>query len=377
MRTVALALLLAAPSSAAPKAPEFKIAKVLNAPVVEIKSLASLKGKVVYLEFWATWCGPCVAGIPRSNRIIEALKGEPFVFLAVTDEPADKIAAYMKTHEMKAWVGIDEAKSSVKAYKNLGRPDGYLIGKDGALLARIFPDHLQESEVRDAIAGRFVPKPVAFADEDGPEAARPKGKAFFELEVSSASGKGALTLGDDGIEGNGLPFAFMLSYIWNVEEEQFLIDEKPVETFAFRLKTTRAGFEKGREALKLAVESALGFVVVPELKEADAYLLSLSTEPGASRPQAAEPGMKSRIMGSGAGRLFGKATMPGFAKALWGGARRPVIDDTGLTGEYFLDLEWNGNDAAALDRALAATGLRLVPARRQVEFLRVVPAKKN
>lgn len=377
MNALALAALLAVPSSAAPMAPEFKIAKVFNAPVSEIKSLASLKGKVVFLEFWATWCTPCVAGIPRSNRLIEALKGEPFVFLAVTDEPADMIAAYMKTHEMKAWVGIDEARSSVKAYKNVGRPDGYLIGKDGTLLARVYPDRLQESDVRDAIAGRFAPKPVTFADEDGPEAPRAKGKAYFELEVSSAAGKRTLVMGDDRLEGNGMPFAFMLSRILGVEEEELIVDEKPAETFAFRLRTTRAGFEKGRQALKLAVESAFGFTVVPELKDADVYLLSLSTAPGAPRPQAGAPGLKSGIMGSGAGRLFGKATMSVFAKALWGEARRPVIDDTGLAGEYFLDLEWKRGDDAARDRALADSGLRLAPARRKVEFLRVVPSKKN
>lgn len=378
MNALALAALLAVPSSAAPKAPEFKIAKVLNAPVSEIKSLESLKGKVVFLEFWATWCAPCVAGMPRSNRLIEALKGEPFVFLAVTDEPADMITAFLKTHETKAWIGIDEARSSVKAYKNAGRPDGYLIGKDGTLLARVYPDQLRESSVRDAIAGRFAAKPVTFADEDGPRLPRAKGsKSYFELEISSAAGKRTMVTGYDMLEGSGMPFAFMVSHIWGVEQEQLLIEKPPVDTFAFRLQTTRAGFEKGRAALKLAVESAFGFTVEPEIKEADVYLLSLSTAPGAPRPQAGDSALKSGIMGSGAGRLLGKATMPVFAKALWGGARRPVIDDTGLTGEYFLDLEWKWDDDAARDRVLSDAGLRLAPARRQVEFLRVVPAKKN
>ncbi len=73
--------------SFAKPAPDFSVAKVLNAPVKSVKSLKDLKGKVVFLEYWATWCGPCVASIPHMNRLEEALKGEPVVFLSVTDEP--------------------------------------------------------------------------------------------------------------------------------------------------------------------------------------------------------------------------------------------------------------------------------------------------
>lgn len=379
MIVLALAALLAAPAGAAPAphAPDFKIAKVFNAPVSEVKSLASLKGKVVFLEFWATWCAPCVAGVPRSNRLIDALKGEPFVFLAVTDEPADMIAAYLKTHEMKAWVGVDEAKSSVKAYKNIGRPDGYLIGRDGALLGRIFPDHLKESDVRDAIAGRFKPAAVRFGGESEAPPSLKGGKTFFEIGISAAAGEPSMSRGDDMLEGNGLPFSILISWIWDVENDQVVVEKPPVESFSFRLKTTRESFQKGRDILKLAVQSSFGFSVETELKETDVFLLTLSTAPGAPRPREGDPSLKSGIMASGGGRLLGKATMGRFAKALWGAAGRPVIDDTGLAGEYSLDLEWKRGDESDRARALAAQGLRFAPGRRKVEFLRVVPVKKD
>jgi thiol-disulfide isomerase/thioredoxin len=154
------AALLAVPAGAAARAPNFKIARVQNAPVSKIGGLADLKGKVVFLEFWATWCAPCVAGIPRTNRLIGALKGEPVVFLSVTDESPERIAAFRKTHEIEAWVGIDEAGSAFKAYRVLSRPAGYLIGKDGTLLAAILPNDLKEKDVRDALAGRLTARPL-------------------------------------------------------------------------------------------------------------------------------------------------------------------------------------------------------------------------
>lgn len=374
-----LAAFLAAPAAAAPaKAPEFKLAKVFNAPVSEVKNLESLKGKVVFLEFWATWCAPCVAGVPRTNRLIDALQGEPVVFLAVTDEPADMIAAFLKTHEFKSWVGVDEAKSSLNAYKVRGRPDGYLIGKDGTLLARIYPDSLKESDVRDAIAGRFTPVPVKFGGGEGPAAPAVKaGRTLFEITISPASGEPSMSRGDDMLDGGGLPFSVLLSWIWDVEDEQVIVDAPVPAAFNFRLRTPPDGFEKGRGLLKQAVQAAFAVRVEPEVKEADVFLLSLSTEPGAPRPQRGDPALKPGVMASGGGRLLGRATMPRFARALWMAAPKPVIDATGLDGLYFLDLEWKRKDDADRDRALAAHGLKLVPGRRPVDYLRVLPAAKD
>lgn len=375
MITFALAALLAVPAAAAPKAPDLKIAKVFNAPVSEIKGLDSLKGKVVFVEFWATWCAPCVAGVPRTNRLIDSLKGESVVFLAVTDEPADMVAAFLKTHEFKSWVGVDEAKSSLKAYKVRGRPDGFLIGKDGSLLARIPPDSLQESDVRDAIAGRFKPRPVKFgADADAPPGAK-AGEALFELTISSASGEMGASMGEDMLETTALPFDMTVAWIWGVRDFQVVADHPPVEAFNVRLKTTPERYGQGVELLKRAVQATFGVTVSTSLEESDVFLLTLSTGPGAPRPKAGDPAVKSGIMASGPGRLLGKATMARFADRI--GARRLVVDDTGLAGEYALDLEWKRGDDAARDRALAAQGLRLVPGRRKVEMIRVAPAKKD
>jgi len=50
----------------------------------QIKSLADLKGKVVVMDFWATWCGPCVASFPQVKELVEHYKGKPVVVIGVT-----------------------------------------------------------------------------------------------------------------------------------------------------------------------------------------------------------------------------------------------------------------------------------------------------
>ena len=375
--TLCLAL-LAAPAFAAPKAPNFKIAVVQNAPVSKIGGLDDLKGKVVFLEFWATWCQPCVAGIPHVNRVIDSVKGEAVVFLSVTDEPADMIATFRKTHEMKAWVGVDEAHSALNAFHVKSRPAGYLIGKDGTLLASIFPDDLKEKDVRDALAGKFAARPVVWEDAPRPKAkssGAAAGKSYFEASITAASGKPGMIGGFDGIEAQSLDFAENVSWIWDVQPDQVLIDTPPVASFNFKLKTTPEGFEHGREALKTAVESAFGVSVASEKREADALVLTLSAAKDAPRPKPGAEGGKSGLMAYGGGRLLGKVPLSEVAHALWMSLDKPVVDETGLKGEYDFDMEWKPGDRAALDALLAAQGMSLVPARRTIEFLRVSPAK--
>jgi hypothetical protein len=297
------------------------------------------------------------------------------VFLSVTDEPADMIEAFRRTHEIKAWVGIDEAHSALKAYHVMSRPAGYLIGKDGTLLASIFPDDLKEKDVRDAIAGRFVPRPVAWDDAQLRPVGPAAGKAYFEAKISAASGTPGTRSGDDDLEAKALSFADNVALIWDVPSGLVVVDSAPVAAFNFTLKTSSEGFERGRALLKSAVESAFSVRVAPEKRETDALVLTLSAAAGAPRPKLGAAGGKSGLMAYGGGRLLGKVPLSEAARALWLSLDKPVVDETGLKGEYDFDLEWKPGDRAALDGLLAAQGLSLVPGRRTIEFLRVSPAK--
>jgi len=375
---VILALLMAAGSAGsafAVKTPDFKIAKVLNAPVTKVSGISDFKGKVVFVEFWATWCGPCVASIPHMNRLSDKFKGEPVVFLSVTDESSGTIAAFLKTHEMKAWAGIDEAKSSLKAFKVYGRPDGYLIGKDGNLLARIYPAHLKEQDITEAIAGQFKPRPVEWESPETPKKDAAAGKTLFEIRIATAAGKWMMSSGSDKLELQSVPFAYGIAHIWDVEDSQILADTQPVSSFNATLRTPRDNYDRGLELLKSAVQATFGVNIAAETRETDVFLLALSTAASAARPNPGAPEVHLGLLEYGGTRLIGTAEMPKIARALWKSLDRPVLDETGLKGTYEFELDWEKGGRPELDRLLAERGLALVPARRAVEFLRITPAK--
>lgn len=114
-------------------APEFSLEDLGGNQV----SLASLKGKTVLLDFWATWCGPCIGSFPGMKRAVERHKGDPTVaFLFVNtwqkEEDKKKIAQdYITENNYPFHVLLDTEDKVVEAFKVRGIPTKFIIDKNG------------------------------------------------------------------------------------------------------------------------------------------------------------------------------------------------------------------------------------------------------
>jgi len=96
--------------------------------------LAEYKGKVVLVNFWATWCEPCRAEMPSIDRLRDSLKGKPFEVVAVNmAEPLSRIEKFSETMSLSFPLLRDRDGSVGKTWKEKLLPASYLIGRDGRI----------------------------------------------------------------------------------------------------------------------------------------------------------------------------------------------------------------------------------------------------
>lgn len=98
--------------------------------------LKSLKGKVVLVNFWATWCPPCRKELPDLEQIYEKYKDQGLVVLAITDEDTTKVKPFIVDHKLTYPILLDQNRKVSDALNIEGIPRSFLYNRDGKLVAQ-------------------------------------------------------------------------------------------------------------------------------------------------------------------------------------------------------------------------------------------------
>ncbi|MCC6393981.1 MAG: TlpA family protein disulfide reductase [Bryobacterales bacterium] len=98
--------------------------------------LAELRGKVVLLNFWATWCGPCREEMPILENVYRQMKDKGVAVLAITDEDPSVVQRFAKEFKMGLPVVIDRTRSTFDHYAIEGLPQTVILDRQGRIAAR-------------------------------------------------------------------------------------------------------------------------------------------------------------------------------------------------------------------------------------------------
>jgi cytochrome c biogenesis protein CcmG, thiol:disulfide interchange protein DsbE len=116
-----------------------KAAPDFTLPTIDGKqvSLREYRGKVVFLNFWATWCIPCREEMPGLERLHQTYQSQGLAIISIDlKESAEQVKAFLQQHGLSFPALLDQSGSVFRDYLVAGMPTTYLIGRDGMLLAR-------------------------------------------------------------------------------------------------------------------------------------------------------------------------------------------------------------------------------------------------
>jgi peroxiredoxin len=116
-------------------APDFTLPALGGNPV----RLSNYRGKVVFLNFWATWCPPCRQEMPSMESLYQRFKGQDFEMFAVSidTKAADHVQSFVSTYGLTFPVLLDPNKKVYRLYGLTGVPETFIIGKNGEILLKI------------------------------------------------------------------------------------------------------------------------------------------------------------------------------------------------------------------------------------------------
>lgn len=99
-------------------------------------SLEQLRGRVVYLDFWASWCAPCRISLPMLEDLHQRLHGEDFTVIALNlDDDPEAAMRFLRKLPVSFPVAWDDAGTVARSYALQAMPSSYLIDRDGTVHA--------------------------------------------------------------------------------------------------------------------------------------------------------------------------------------------------------------------------------------------------
>jgi thiol-disulfide isomerase/thioredoxin len=123
------------------------------------RTLADFKGRVVLLNFWATWCAPCIRELPSLDRLQAEMGGKDFAVLTISEDRggADVAGPFLEKH---GWtnlpVAVDKHMALSRAFGVRGMPSTFLIDRDGRIVGSLTGPAEWDSEDAKALIRRYI-----------------------------------------------------------------------------------------------------------------------------------------------------------------------------------------------------------------------------
>lgn len=364
--------------------PDFALPYVLNAPV-KSTTLHQLKGKVVLIDFWATWCGSCIIAMPHLSTLQQQYEGKLQV-LAVTDESVMRTRQFLSARPSNLWFAVDTGRTLSVYFPHRLIPHTVLISPDGKLLANTSPEMVTGAVIDSVLKGQEVHLPVKrdfvyTSVEDllrnkFPAADTVQSKFVMDDELPGAPGLSTHYLTSPLWKGRrlsvincGLKTLYRLAY-GNVPYLRTIDSTKSAKsTRAYCLDIIVPPGQGLLPTLQQQLNARFDVQAKMVRRQCDVYVLQVADPQKFKQLQLNTSGQRTYLANHGA--IDEQCiTMANFAEFLESyGIDKIVIDETGSTNKYDIKFTFQPENPQSLIDILTKMGLRLEKHKREIDKL--------
>ena len=330
------------------------------------------------IDFWATWCGPCVASIPHLNELVMAFAGQPVRFLSVTDEEPERIEEFLATHPMEGWIGLDGDRSTFDAFDVVSRPHTVVVDQTGRIAAITMPKHVTRAALNALLEGRRIdlpekertPSNLSWDREEieWTDGVEPLSQVIIK-PIRTATGGMRHAPGSNRMSADGAGLVPLIAFAFEVDTHRMDFRlPKTSEQYRVSVRVPTGREKSLRPVFQSALRATFGFQTRWEAQKRDVYLLRIPEGRNATiQPSRANEAAYSFMRGAAKGV---KQPLDRLCDALTNFLRRPVLDETGLQGTFDWNLRYQPGDPSVVIREVQQKlGLELIETNRSLEVL--------
>jgi uncharacterized protein (TIGR03435 family) len=361
--------LWAYPEKGAP-APPLDSLKLLQAPTATNANWTTLKGKVVVLEFWATWCSPCVASLPHFNQLVDSLDPAKFQFISVDDEDLNAVQNFLTKKKMSGWVGLDASGSVFHQYGVEARPTTIIVDPNGKIVAATEIESVTAADLQAVAEGKTVAfKPAEqIIEASAPSTPDAAAHPLFAVSISKAAPDAKysqINHPPTGTDVLGNDADSLITNAFNVFENRYVLKgHLPDGRYDLRVNFVDAPQAASTSVIQQAVLSALHLQIQPKTITKPAYILRAALRTTDASKKLLSPSASTHAVKRGYWHgvfILMNGTMDDLSYLLATGLETPVINETGITGTYDARFKVAAGDVDSLNAVLKSTlGLELV-----------------